>query len=387
MSGRARPPQEPSGGTKYKLAYEDAVYKTYAAESTKSGPSLTLEPKQTPWFNKRHALPQDRARPAPKQRELDRGERKTVSDMDYNIWYNMSASESRRDREMEAAKTRINVDEDVGWTRGEDAHEPYVCLYFARGCCQKGKECLRLHRLPDARFDEGLGIIHDCFGRTKKRDHNESMNGAGSFLKPTSTLYISGIPVEEMLADGKHVEVEIFKIFGEFGEVDHLRIFTHRCFGFIRFKLRAAAEFALAAMAGQTTGYGEVLQVTFALDDPNPGVQKRLRLQRERQALEAFVSKYPEKVAQLLLEQRKRSYPAEPADEDAEWTVDPKYYPPPPVYAPQPPMQHAQLQARPADEAHEPKAKRQKEAPAPAPAQAAPSALAMVAGYGSDDDD
>jgi hypothetical protein len=45
---------------------------------------------------------------------------------------------------------------------------------------------------------------------------------------------------------------------------------VRRAIAFITYKLRSAAEFAKITMADQTLGNGEVLNVRWATEDPNP---------------------------------------------------------------------------------------------------------------------
>lgn len=75
----------------------------------------------------------------------------------YNIWYNKWAGGDREDGyskyvqvhflsviclvanpsafSKEHAQTRVNVKRDSGYTQADKLGKPYICLFFARGCC------------------------------------------------------------------------------------------------------------------------------------------------------------------------------------------------------------------------------------------------------------
>lgn len=58
--------------------------------------------------------------------------------------------------------------------------------------------------------------------------------------------------------------------FIEWGELESVRVIWDKSIAFVRYKLRAAAEFAKEAMADQSLGYREVINVRWANEDPNP---------------------------------------------------------------------------------------------------------------------
>merc|ERR1712154_221514 len=109
-----------------------------------------------------HGHNERRARPARKQisyGELEEirhhAEHMTGEGMIYNVWYNkMSGGDTGHGPESKTrSKTRCDIARDAGYTRadmriqasaGGVSDTTYVCLFFARGCCPKGEECLYL---------------------------------------------------------------------------------------------------------------------------------------------------------------------------------------------------------------------------------------------------
>ena len=54
------------------------------------------------------------------------------------------------------------------------------------------------------------------------------------------------------------------------GEVENVNIITRLAVAFVRYRCRTGAEYALQSMGNQSLGNGEVLNVRWAYDDPNP---------------------------------------------------------------------------------------------------------------------
>jgi hypothetical protein len=61
---------------------------------------------------------------------------------------------------------------------------------------------------------------------------------------------------------------------------------------FVRFKLRSSAEFAKEALAEQDIGNGEVLNIRWAHDDPNPTAKVATELRVKQQAVEAITTTF-----------------------------------------------------------------------------------------------
>ena len=189
---------------------------------------------------------------------------------DYNIWYHRYTGydfkQSRKDRE--GSITRCNVARDSGRTRADDeSSSSAICIHFAMGDCVKGHECSFKHEIPSEMDERRGGETHDVFGRERHKTDREDMGGVGSFSHENRTLYVSGLKAEK---PAKQYEEVMRKHFGEWGEMEYVRVLPHRGIGFVRYRLRAAAEFAKVAMADQSLDEGEVLNVRWAKVDPNP---------------------------------------------------------------------------------------------------------------------
>jgi hypothetical protein len=191
---------------------------------------------------------------------------------DYNIWYHQYIGQDRdRNKEPEVAQTRCNIMKDSGWTIGCTSKDPYFCLFFARGCCDKGPDCHFLHRLPTDSDLKRIPITKDCFGRNKFATDRDDMGGVGTFSRDNRTIYVSDLKnVED--TDMEEVVIRHFK---EWGELEYVRVFTERCYAFIKYKNRLCAEFCKEAMTNQSLDHDEVISIRWATDDPNPVAAKR----------------------------------------------------------------------------------------------------------------
>jgi hypothetical protein len=58
--------------------------------------------------------------------------------------------------------------------------------------------------------------------------------------------------------------------FEVWGEVENVNVIVRLAVAFVRYRCRTSAEYALQSMANQSLGNGEVLNVRWAYDDPNP---------------------------------------------------------------------------------------------------------------------
>ena len=219
---------------------------------------------------------------------------------EYNIWYGKFLGEHWR-REgpggKQAAETRCVVVRDAGYTTGDRASQgqTFFCLYFARGCCARGQNCQFIHRVPLA-LDEGRAdTMHDCFGRERHANHRDDMGGVGSFQKNTRTLYVGQLkttPYEESEGGGGPMALKkvVERHFGEFGEVEHVNVIWRLSIAFVRYRFRLNSEFAKEAMAGQSLDHGEILNIRWAYDDPNPMVQKAIQRANEDAMLAAMAA-------------------------------------------------------------------------------------------------
>lgn len=83
-------------------------------------------------------------------------------------------------------------------------------------------------------------------------------------------------------------EKVLLRHFGEFGDVERVRVLHTRGCGFVTFVDETAAQFAKEAMINQSLDHDEVLNVRWAADDPDQVAQKRDREQREEQGLKVI---------------------------------------------------------------------------------------------------
>ncbi|KAJ3109105.1 Pre-mRNA-splicing factor [Phlyctochytrium bullatum] len=195
----------------------------------------------------------------------------------YNIWYNKWAGGDRFGPPvLEKAETRCCIATDAGYTRASKA--AFFCIHFARGCCAKGSNCTYWHRLPLE--TDRIPMTQDVFGRERFRDEREDMGGVGSFEKDNRTLYIGH------LGTTGSMEATVKRHFAEWGEIEHVRVLSGKGVAFVRYKFRAAAEFAKEAMYAQSMDENEVLNVRWATEDPNP----KAALERKRKAEEQAVA-------------------------------------------------------------------------------------------------
>lgn len=189
-----------------------------------------------------------------------------VNSGDYNIWYHRYSGyeyrETRRDR---GTLTRCNIERDAGKTRA-DKNSP-LCIHFALGNCAKGHECMYRHTLPTDNDERRVGITHDVFGRERFKTDRDDMGGVGSFSRENRTLYIGGLKPEIPVRTYEQI---MRKHFGEWGDLEYVRVLPVRGIGFVRYRLRTAAEFAKVAMADQSLDDDESLNVRWAHPDPNP---------------------------------------------------------------------------------------------------------------------
>ncbi|WFD35376.1 Pre-mRNA-splicing factor [Malassezia cuniculi] len=242
------------------------------------------------------------ARPARKQisaTELDAirtaAERVMYTGEIYNIWFNkMSCGGIGEVPEGKTkSRTRCNIARDSGYTRadmrsarlgaGQRVDPAFCCLFFARGCCPRGSECSFLHRLPRVHEIEEQGV--DVFGREKHGSFRDDMGGVGSMLRVNRTLYVGRIHEDDtMRYSGKRpaetaeenrdnpLDRTLRRHFGEWGEIERVRVLPGRGIAFVTYKYEANAQFAKEAMMHQSLDNDEVLNVRWSTDDPrNPG--------------------------------------------------------------------------------------------------------------------
>lgn len=198
-------------------------------------------------------------------------------------------------------------------------------------------------RAADAAIVDTLDQGKDIFGREKLGDDRDDMGGAGSIQRVNRTLYIGKIHEEEedlrrssggggggfnggadgpqwrdggkTVKGGKSLtqarrdasgsqrnkgnskngqdrdaadrpsmsatEQVLRRHFSEWGPLERIRVLHHRGCGFVTYVYEASAQFAKEAMSNQSLDHGEILNVRWATEDPNPAAQKRSRARME----------------------------------------------------------------------------------------------------------
>jgi hypothetical protein len=113
------------------------------------------------------------------------------------------------------------------------------------------------------------------------------MGGIGSFERQTRCLYVGGIDIND------HMELVIRKHFGEWGEIENVTIMQAKGVAFVRYKNLSNAEFAKEAMYAQSLEGGEIINVRWATDDPNPASIEAVKRKAESDVISAIKAKLP----------------------------------------------------------------------------------------------
>jgi len=206
---------------------------------------------------------------------------------DYNIWYHKRLGD-RPAKRNEVATSRLDPSKDSGFTKADTLPgKHYLCVYFARGKCVHGKNCLFYHRLPVAADELTLPLTHDIFGRERHQTDREDMGGVGNFNRDNRTLYVGGIKT----SPGVNLERVIYEQFSVFGEIEYVRLIQSRMIAFVRYKLRIFAEFAKEAMGDQSLGFGDILNIRWSNEDPNPAAKRYEQEETSRKAAVAILEK------------------------------------------------------------------------------------------------
>jgi hypothetical protein len=204
----------------------------------------------------------------------------------FNIWFLKWSGGESSNRSYVNLKFRVNIAKDAGYTK---ATKGPLCLFFARGCCYRGKKCQYLHRLP---LDTDYILpTQDCFGRDKTSEYNDDMDGVGSFNRTNRTLYVGGLHMN------KDIENILTKHFLEFGDIEKIRVLHSKSCAFLTYRLESQAQFCKEAMQNQSLDGNEVLYIRWASEDPNPNAQKEEKRRLESIAIDT-VKNLLEKVDQ-----------------------------------------------------------------------------------------
>ncbi|KAK3831269.1 MAG: hypothetical protein JOS17DRAFT_744800 [Linnemannia elongata] len=203
----------------------------------------------------------------------------------YNIYYDKWTGGPREDRSTlskEKSPYRCDPVKDTGRTKGTYNPNAYFCAFFAKGCCPNGEECGWLHRIP-TRLDQA-DTGKDVFGRERFDEHRDDRGGVGSMRSDSKTLYVGRIHPSSAR------ESIIEKHFRPWGELERVKVLKDKGVGFVTYQNRLNAEFAKEAMANQSLDHGEIVNIRWATEDPNPKMQemsKRKAVEMTRQAIES----------------------------------------------------------------------------------------------------
>jgi hypothetical protein len=253
---------------------------TFGRGAAGSSAQTDLEDRNTRWLQ----------RPARKQADLDISRLQShEGGNEFNIWYGKYSGDYTKGKGglgRDPAPTRCDPENDAGWTKGSkrsESEKAYFCLHFAKGACSKGHECTFLHHIPTAIDDGTHEQMKDVFGRDRFQTHREDMTGVGAYSSDCRTLYVGGIKKKD------EAESLLKRHFGIWGEIEQLNIISRLSIAFVRYRCRINAEIALIAMSNQSLGGGEVLNVRWAHDDPNP-VAISSKLRADADAVEAAIA-------------------------------------------------------------------------------------------------
>lgn len=220
---------------------------------------------------------------------------------DFNIWYGKQLYKKEWDKG--PAGTRCNVALDSGETKAKG--QQFICIYFAQGRCEAGPDCHFYHRIPNANDEKMIDMTKDIFGRDRYKTDRDDMGGVGSFSRENKTLYVNGL-VRPPGGWESLYEIAL-KQWSEWGPVESIKIFyntSSKPFMFVTYKWRVSAEFAKEAMQGQNMGHGEILNVRWATEDPNPKAKAKAQEEKLKRVVEAAKRKEAEAASQQELAQR-----------------------------------------------------------------------------------
>lgn len=184
--------------------------------------------------------------PARKQKDMiDPKKYHTEGTNEYNIWYGKYEGDRDRGIDKDPASDRCILEKDAGYTKADTnplsrKDRRCFCLHFARGMCSKGSDCVFYHRIPLPEDDAKCDELFDCFGRQRHRDHRDDMNGTGSFMKPSRTLFVGNLN-KSAYNTIKDLEDSLWQHFGEWGELEDVSVVPRLNIAFPRFRLRTSA--------------------------------------------------------------------------------------------------------------------------------------------------
>ncbi|SBS84481.1 pre-mRNA-splicing factor CWC2, putative [Plasmodium ovale] len=191
------------------------------------------------------------------QEELNKSEYTEGSEQ-YNIWFGKYVTD-KYDKNSRGgntprfvAKYKCNPLTDSGYTKADRSYtsKQYFCIYFARGCCAYGHNCLYRHRIPNENDEIEFEASMDIFGREKFSTFKEDMTGVGNFNSDCRTLFIGSLHINNF-NEVPLIEQTLYDEFSNFGNIDYVRFIPNKNIAFVQFTNRVNAEFAKVAMSDQ----------------------------------------------------------------------------------------------------------------------------------------
>jgi RNA recognition motif-containing protein len=96
------------------------------------------------------------------------------------------------------------------------------------------------HRIPLPADDANCDEMSDCFGRQRHSSHRQDMNGVGSFMNPSRTLFVGNL-TRSKYESPKALEDAVWKHFSEWGELENVNVVHRLSIAFPRYRLRTSA--------------------------------------------------------------------------------------------------------------------------------------------------
>jgi hypothetical protein len=113
------------------------------------------------------------------------------------------------------------------------------------------------------------------------------MAGVGSFNRDCRTLYVINMKNNPDM----NMEEVVIKHFKEFGKLEYVKVFQDRCYSFLKYELRACAEFAKEALQNQSLDSDECIKIKWSTDDPNPMNQEREMIEKRKKLKQTIEDK------------------------------------------------------------------------------------------------
>ena len=186
--------------------------------------------------------------------------------------------------------SRCWPDVDACRTRGDCRGNAWICLHWAHGACAKGAECESLHRLPILADEQRLiysadGLSLDVFGR--RRDAVAISAGSASDNPfQCTTIYISsGLPTA---ATQRECKAQLQGL-AEWGELVCTWVGAVPGSGYVKYRWRSSAQFAMEALAGRpfSPEGGPALQMRWEFGDPDAALASQAQAVAMRTSEEA----------------------------------------------------------------------------------------------------